>query len=86
MEFLTLLVEKAIVIVPALYIIGEIIRKVEVIPNKYIPAILLVPGIIGTMAIIGWDVPGAIQGILATGGAVFSDQVAKQYFNKDGGA
>jgi hypothetical protein len=63
---------------PAFLIIGQIIKNIPSVPNWIIPVALLVPGVIGTMAIVGWDVAGAIQGILVTGAAVYGNQIWKQ--------
>ena len=78
MEILNYIVENALILIPALLVIGQIIKNIEVIPDKYIPLILLVFGIGGAFACIGVSVDSAIQGVLVTGAAVYGNQVVKQ--------
>ena len=83
MDVMTYIVEKALILIPALLILGQIIKNIPNIPNWMIPLVLLVPGVIGTMAIAGWTAEGAVQGILVTGAAVYGNQIWKQVANKD---
>lgn len=71
------IIGNAVILIPALIVLGQII-KVTPIQNKWIPLILLPFGIVGTMAIVGWTVEGAIQGVLVTGAAVYGNQIYKQ--------
>ena len=71
------IIGNAVILIPALIVLGQII-KVTQIPNKWIPLILLPFGVVGTMAIVGWTVEGAIQGVLVTGAAVYGNQIYKQ--------
>lgn len=82
MQLYDYIVGNAVVLIPALIIIGQII-KVTPIPNKYIPLILLPIGVVGAMAIVGWTVDGAIQGVLITGAAVYGNQIYKQLRKDD---
>ncbi len=68
----------ALILIPCLIVIGQIIKNIKVIPDKYIPLILLVVGIPVAMALSGWTVDGAIQGVLVTGAAVYGNQLWKQ--------
>lgn len=83
MDILNYIVGEGLILIPAIYIIGMIIRKTDKIPNKYIPIILLPLGILGAMGIMGFTVKAAIQGILITGSAVYGDQVYKQMTKKE---
>ncbi len=78
MEIITYITENAIILIPVLIIIGLILKKLEFIPDKYIPVILLPIGIVGAMALGEWTVESAIQGILVTGAAVYGNQIVKQ--------
>lgn len=78
MEILSYITENALVLIPVLLIIGKIIKNIQKIPDKWIPVILLPLGILGSMALGGWTVDGAIQGILVTGAAVYGNQIYKQ--------
>lgn len=82
MEILNYIAENALILIPVLIIIGQIIKNIEKIPDKWIPVILLPLGIVGAMALGGWTVESAIQGILVTGTAVYGNQIYKQ-FNKE---
>lgn len=79
-----------LILVPVLYILGEIIKHTERIKDNYIPAILGATGIllafIYVTATEGLALIGAFtaitQGILVAGAAVYADQIAKQNFGK----
>ena len=70
--------ENALLLIPALNIIGLIVKNIEKIPDKYIPLILLFFGITGAVAIMGLSPQAVIQGVLVTGTAVYGNQVYKQ--------
>lgn len=78
MEVLNYVTENALVLIPVLLVIGQILKGIEKIPDKWIPLILLPLGIVGAMALGGWTVDSAIQGILVTGTAVYGNQIVKQ--------
>ena len=78
MEFLKYITEQALILIPVLIIIGQIVKGIEKIPDKYIPLILLPLGILGAVALGGLNADAAIQGVLVTGAAVYGNQVWKQ--------
>ena len=78
MEFLQYITEKMLILIPVLNIIGMLLKRVEKIPDKYIPLILLVFGELGAIALTGLSVASVIQGVLITGVAVYGNQVVKQ--------
>lgn len=78
MEILSYIVTEALVLIPVLIIIGQILKNIQAIPDKWIPLILLPLGVVGAMALGGWTVDSAIQGILVTGAAVYGNQLVKQ--------
>ena len=78
MDFLSYIVDKALVLIPVLLILGQLIKNIEVIPNKWIPLMLLPFGIAGALALGGLNVDSVIQGVLVTGAAVYGNQVWKQ--------
>ena len=84
MEILKYITENALILIPVLLILGQFIKGIEFIANKFIPLILLPFGIVGAMALGGWTFAGAIQGILVTGCAVYGNQIYKQLTQKDG--
>ena len=78
MDIYTYLIEDALILVPALLILGTIIKGIDFIPDKYIPLILLPVGILGAIVGGGFNVGSIIQGILVTGAAVYGNQLVKQ--------
>jgi len=82
MDFVSLITDNALILVPALYVLGMIFKGTEKIQDKYIPLILLPIGIAGAIALIGFSVQGFIQGKLVVGAAVYANQLVKQ-FKKD---
>lgn len=78
MELLNFITENAIILIPVLVILGQIMKNTQKIPDKWIPLLLLPLGLSGAMALGGWNIESALQGILVTGTAVYSNQVVKQ--------
>ena len=78
MEFTNFIMENALVLIPALYVIGFILKKTESVVDKYIPVILLPIGVAGAVAVMGLSAESVIQGILVTGATVLTNQVVKQ--------
>ena len=81
MELLTeFLIEQALIMVPVLYILAEVVIKpTNVVDNKWIPLILLTVSLAATPAVIGAYTPdNFVQAVLVTGGAVLSNQIYKQ--------
>ena len=72
------LFEQSLILIPALNIIGLIIKQIENVKDKYIPIILLFFGLIGSFFINGLNIQAAIQGVLVSGMAVYGNQVIKQ--------
>lgn len=79
-EFIT---ENALLLIPVLNIVGAIIKNTEKIPDKFIPLILLVLGILGAVAILGLSAESVVQGVLVAGTAVFGNQFVKQLKKKE---
>lgn len=72
------IIENCLVLIPVLYVIGAILKGIEVIKDKYIPLILLPIGIVLAIAIQGLNVNAVIQGILVVGVTVYGNQLFKQ--------
>ncbi|NLX79511.1 MAG: holin [Clostridiales bacterium] len=83
MDILQYLTEKSLVLIPALLILGQIIKGIEWIPDKFIPLILLPFGILGSVGLNTFCADTVIQGILVTGAAVFGNQIVKQLKKKE---
>lgn len=78
MEFVNYITENALILVPPLYVLGMLIKNIDTIPDNFIPIILLVFGIAGSICIMGFNLGAVIQGILVTGSAVYTNQLFKQ--------
>lgn len=78
MDFMQYITGNAIILIPALYIVGMIIYNTKRISNRYIPFILLILGIAGAIGLMGVNMDAVIQGILVTGTTVYTNQLYKQ--------
>lgn len=79
MDFLSYIVEEGLVMIPVLFIIGEIIKGTEVIENKWIPLFLMVFSIAFTPLLVGSYTPeNIVQAILVAGATVFGNELIKQ--------
>ncbi|MGI6154278.1 MAG: phage holin family protein [Christensenellaceae bacterium] len=78
MDLLSYIVDQALILIPVLLVIGQIIKAIPSIPNWLIPIILLVPGVVGAGFLGDWTVESIIQGVLVTGAAVYGNQIYKQ--------
>ena len=83
MDFLKYITENAIILVPVLYIIGNILKGTELLKDKYIPVVLTPIGIAFSIAIIGVNAQAVVQGVLVTGAAVYSNQLLKQFIKSE---
>lgn len=87
MDFSSYLIEKMLVLVPVLYIIGMFIKSTPKVKDWLIPWILLGLGLAGAVAIgITTGVPivdAVIQGILVTGVTVLTNQLIIQTKEKN---
>lgn len=80
-----------LVLIPVLYIIGMMMKKIERIDDRCIPAVLGAAGILLSMIwIIGTEGFSAVgiftaitQGVLVAGSAVYFNQLYKQAHKED---
>ena len=72
------IIEEELILIPVLYVIGTMLKNLEKISDKYIPLILLVVGIVFSIALCGLSINSVIQGILITGVTVYTNQLIKQ--------
>lgn len=77
------LVEEALIVIPALLILGAIIKATPKIEDWTIPYILLGLGVAFTVSLTGFNVDSIIQGVLVSGAAVFGNQLYKQAKDKN---
>lgn len=78
MEITEYIVSGALILIPVLNIVGMIVKKIKIIPDEFIPLILLAFGLSGCFGILGLSAASAVQGVLVTGAAVYGNQVIKQ--------
>lgn len=87
MDFQSFLIDKMLILVPVLYIIGMMIKSTPKVKDWEIPWILLVLGVGGAVALSFTTgipiVEAIIQGILVTGVTVFTNQLIVQTKAKD---
>ena len=79
MDIINFIIEEGLIMIPVLYIIGEIIKFTGVLNNKWIPLTLLVFSILFTPLLLGGFTPdNIVQSVLVTGVTVLGDQIIKQ--------
>ena len=79
MDIINFIIEEGLIMIPVLYIIGEIIKFTGVLNNKWIPLTLLIFSILFTPLLLGGFTPdNIVQAILVTGVTVLGDQLIKQ--------
>lgn len=83
MDIITYITEYALILIPALMVLGRIFKTVKVIPDRFIPVLLLPAGIVGAGLMLGWHIDAIVQGVLVTGTAVYGDQLVKQLCEKN---
>ena len=72
------IIDNCLILIPVLYVIGAILKGIDIIKDKYIPLIILPIGIVLAIAIQGANVNAVIQGILVVGVTVYGNQLFKQ--------
>lgn len=79
MNFLEYIIEEGLVMVPVLFILGEIIKRTELLDNNWIPLALLLISIGFTPLLLGGYVAtNIVQAILVAGATVFGNELIKQ--------
>lgn len=79
MSILEFILENRLVLIPALIIIGWFVKNIRVIPDKFIPLILLLIGIGFSLWIeMAFTAQAVVQGIMVAGVAVMGYQIPKQ--------
>ena len=79
MDIINFIIDEGLIMIPVLYIIGEIIKFTGVLNNKWIPLTLLVFSLLFTPLLLGGFTPdNIVQAVLVTGATVLGDQLIKQ--------
>ncbi|WP_290489877.1 MULTISPECIES: phage holin family protein [unclassified Aerococcus] len=79
MDILNYVVQEGLVMIPVLFIIGEIIKGTELLGNKWIPLVLLVVSLGFTPLLLGaYTANNIVQAVLVAGVTVFGNELIKQ--------
>lgn len=80
MDILSYILEEGLIVIPALYILAEMIKGTGVVKNKWIPVILLGVSLVLTPLIVtgGYTADNIVQAILVAGATVFSNELITQ--------
>lgn len=83
MDLITLIPSTLAILIAALYVLGTGLKKTGMVPDKYIPAFLLVFAIVFSILLVGISAASILQGILCWGVSIGINQTVKQLNKKD---
>ena len=79
MNMFDYIIQEGLVMIPVLYIIGEIVKGTELLANKWIPLVILVVSIGFTPLVLGaYTANNIVQAVLVAGATVFGNELVKQ--------
>ena len=79
MDIVNYVVQEGLVMIPVLYIIGEVVKGTELLSNKWIPLALLVISVGFTPLLLGaYTADNIVQAVLVSGVTVFGNELIKQ--------
>lgn len=79
MDILNYVLQEGLVMIPVLFIIGEIIKSTELLGNKWIPLVLLVVSVGFTPLVLGaYTADNIVQAVLVAGVTVFGNELVRQ--------
>lgn len=85
MDVVNYIVQEGLVMIPVLFIIGEIIKGTELLANKWIPLVILVMSVAFTPLVLGaYTANSIVQAVLVAGATVFGNELVKQSSKGDG--
>ena len=85
MDILNYVVQEGLVMIPVLFIIGEIVKGTELLSNKWIPLVVLVISVAFTPLVLGtYTADNIVQAVLVAGVTVFGNELIKQTSKGDG--
>ena len=82
-EFMEYIMDKALVLIPVLLVLGAMLKATPKCADWCIPWVLLVVGVVLSVLMLGMNIDAVIQGALAAGAAVYGNQLYKQTKKKD---
>lgn len=84
MDILNYVVQEGLVMIPVLFIIGEIVKGTELLDNKWIPLAVLVISVGFTPLVLGsYTADNIVQAVLVAGVTVFGNELIKQSNRED---
>ena len=79
MDILNYVVQEGLVMIPVLFIIGEIVKGTELLSNKWIPLAVLIISVGFTPLVLGaYTANNIVQAVLVAGVTVFGNELIKQ--------
>lgn len=79
MDVLNYIVQEGLIMIPVLFIIGEIIKATELLGNKWIPLTILIVSIGFTPLVLGaYTADNIVQAVLVAGVTVFGNELIRQ--------
>lgn len=78
MNLIQFVPEQLFILIAALWVIGYFIKNTKVIPDSYIPFILIILSVLASILIMGVNINSILQGIICAAVAVFGKNIAKQ--------
>ena len=84
MDILNYVVQEGLVMIPVLFILGEIVKGTELLSNKWIPLAVLVISVAFTPLLLGaYTADNIVQAVLVAGVTVFGNELIKQSSRED---
>lgn len=84
MNILDYIVQEGLVMIPVLFIVGEIIKGTELLGNKWIPLVVLIVSVGFTPLLLGaYTADNIVQAVLVAGVTVFGNELIKQTSRED---
>lgn len=81
MDILNYVVQEGLIMIPILFIIGEIVKSTELLASKWIPLVVLVISVAFTPLVLGlgtYTADNIVQAVLVAGVTVFGNELIKQ--------
>ncbi|HOV68938.1 MAG TPA: phage holin family protein [Clostridia bacterium] len=85
MDFEAYIKPELLILIPVLYVMGMLLKKLPKIPDWIIPFGLLGVSLMLCIAMIGWSVQAIIQAVFVAAATVFGNQLIKQGTERDPG-
>ena len=77
-QLLNMIVEDGLIMIPALFVIGEIVKQTETVDKRWVPVIIISVSFLLTPLVLGGYTPdNVVQAILVAGAPVLGHEVLK---------